>query len=379
MDGFHKIGAEMGMSVDFASLAGCRHGESAEKYTAKWHSVFEEADVFVVTGTNLQSEWIPLIRNAIVAGKSALILIDPNKVEVLNPLLAHFGMTITRQIIANRNPSEGQNIVQFRRDDECMRAPDLFGGVESVTVVLPRVIWYCAVDDAFPVLTATERQFVVNERDLPNNSEDPRQSACIVTWHGPKRQKIVAISGDVLDDPCESESGMLPGIDKNEQFARNLIRYLDRSTPVTPDGNALCDRIEQHLWLAIRCVLMGVASEDDWWTKYVPLSIRQKCANRREEEENKYPSCGYLDLPDLESILSKNWNIFLPLFKDCDAPPRKADALNWIGQVNSKYRRMAAHPLKRAIAGFRYSNDDLTFLAKWDDFSRRLADVAERK
>ncbi len=377
---FQQIGAEIGATFHFASLAGATQGGSAQPFLDKWERVFLEADAFIVTGRNLPDPpvYLPRIRDAIVAGKSALFDLNPNRLSVINPILAHFDMVAVLDVIANADPRADQSQLCLRRDDQCMRSLELFSGVESVTISTPRVIWYHG--SALPLLVATARQFVVDEGDL-RTSHDPRQCACMVGWCGPRGQVVIVVSGGLFYDPYD---GGVPGfsvthwrgIGGNEQLARNLFSYLTRSarheSTHLVDGTQLCDRIEINLCNFVLGTLKGQGSGTDWWTQFVPLPLRQKCAGRREEEGNRCPPEAYFDLTDLKTIISDQWRIFEPLFRQAQAPPKKSDALAWIDVVNTKYRRFEAHPLKRAIAGFRYGAEDLAFLRDWDGLTLRL-------
>jgi hypothetical protein len=217
---------------------------------------------------------------------------------------------------------------------------------------------------------------VVDEDDM-RTSHDARQCACMVGWSGNEGQRVIAMFGSLFGDPMSHLPGT--GIDVNEQLAKNLIGMF-RPDSTTHSAQILspdqyCDRIEVNLCEFVLRVLKN--HSNDWWTECVPLTIRQKCANRKEEDGNKYPPEAYFDLTDLEAIISGRWRTFEGLFRQVQAPPKKADALAWIKEVNSKYRRMAAHPLKRRIASFQFSAEDLSYLQKWDAFAQRLASLAD--
>ena len=59
------------------------------------------------------------------------------------------------------------------------------------------------------------------------------------------------------------------------------------------------------------------SSESGWWREGVPLGVRKKCVERREEDDSKewpQPYC-YTDLIDLKTILDSNWGVL------CDCLP----------------------------------------------------------
>jgi hypothetical protein len=53
------------------------------------------------------------------------------------------------------------------------------------------------------------------------------------------------------------------------------------------------------------------AEESGWWREGIPVSIREKCASRRElDDEPSGSSYAYTTLIDLSTIISKNWALF---------------------------------------------------------------------
>jgi hypothetical protein len=68
--------------------------------------------------------------------------------------------------------------------------------------------------------------------------------------------------------------------------------------------------IETHLHKQIYEILSEIYGEEEtgWWRRGIPLSIRQTCQIRREEDEEPVedPYC-YTDLLDLWHIFDKQW------------------------------------------------------------------------
>lgn len=167
-----------------------------------------------------------------------------------------------------------------------------------------------------------------------------------------------------------------PGIEANERFAKNLLSYLQRAVKAAKpeailDGNNLCDHIEENLAAFVLDTLSERAEGEDWWTEFVPLNIRTSCAQRQEEERNQFPREAYLCLIDLKTILEKNWRLFEHHFRAAGVGDKK-NGLEWIDAVNCKYRRMAWHPLKRHVTGFKYSSGDIEFLRERIGFLLKL-------
>lgn len=88
-------------------------------------------------------------------------------------------------------------------------------------------------------------------------------------------------------------------------------------------------------------------SEDKWWVRGIPLSIRQKCQSRREEDIRRQEAYAYTDLIDLQSILGNNWRFFEVDFhrisKQCKS---KNEFLNNLAKLN-EIRKVIMHPVRQ--------------------------------
>jgi predicted transcriptional regulator len=100
-------------------------------------------------------------------------------------------------------------------------------------------------------------------------------------------------------------------------------------------------------------------TEEGYWRKGVPVQIRKKCQDRREEDEEPCDSpFQYTTLIELSQIIKKNWNLFqtkLPKGYSSDGARIAKDLsrLNWI-------RNAVMHPVKRR----RWSEADFQFASK---------------
>jgi hypothetical protein len=100
-------------------------------------------------------------------------------------------------------------------------------------------------------------------------------------------------------------------------------------------------------------------AETGYWRKGVPVQIRKKCHERREEDEEPCDSpFQYTTLIELSQIIKKHWNLFqtkLPQAYSSDGPAIAKDLtrLNWI-------RNAVMHPVKRR----RWSEEDFQFASK---------------
>src|SRR5262245_54056036 len=100
-------------------------------------------------------------------------------------------------------------------------------------------------------------------------------------------------------------------------------------------------------------------AESGYWRKGVPVQIRKKCQERREEDEEPCDSpFQYTTLIELSQIIKKHWNLFqteLPKAYSSDGATIAKDLtrLNWI-------RNAVMHPVKRR----RWSEGDFQFASK---------------
>ena len=86
--------------------------------------------------------------------------------------------------------------------------------------------------------------------------------------------------------------------------------------------------------------------EAGWWRKGVPLNIRRKCQERREEDEGNElpePYC-YTDLIDLREILKNNW-AGLADFLHKEMRTQKKELLGDLVHLN-EIRRAVMHPVR---------------------------------
>jgi len=105
--------------------------------------------------------------------------------------------------------------------------------------------------------------------------------------------------------------------------------------------------------------------------KGVALTIRQKCAERFEEEKGQFPKEAYLDLIDLKTIMTANFANFEAALKSVGYEGGKKRSLEWMDRLN-KTRRLVGHPLKRHIAGYDFSSEECSFLTQCDERTRFL-------
>ena len=76
----------------------------------------------------------------------------------------------------------------------------------------------------------------------------------------------------------------------------------------SPSAETLFKAVEMRLAGFVLTVLKQ--SQPNWWEECVPLTMRQECAQRQEEEKNRWPKEAYFDLIDLKDLMQKNWKLF---------------------------------------------------------------------
>src|SRR5262249_15145230 len=155
-----------------------------------------------------------------------------------------------------------------------------------------------------------------------------RELTCMAAF-SPSAETVIVISASILLDRLVGpESLEWPGENANRRFALNLLDRLvrgQRGGSESDLGYQLCKQIENALFDLLQSAL-GSAF-DEWWYERVPLPIRQKCAQRREEERGRFPNQAYLDLTDLKQVIEHNWKIFEPAIRDAGWQGGKSQAL----------------------------------------------------
>lgn len=129
--------------------------------------------------------------------------------------------------------------------------------------------------------------------------------------------------------------------------------YRERARAIhfTRPSNVLYERvstIEVRLHNFIKDVLINEygSSENEWWIKGIPLTVRKKCADRQEEDDLKQERYAYRDLIDMQSILNSNWRLYEPYLKkvknECES---KKYFLDCLGKLN-EIRKVVMHPVR---------------------------------
>jgi hypothetical protein len=185
---------------------------------------------------------------------------------------------------------------------------------------------------------------------LLNSGLDPIQ---IAKRQGVSLLTILGYLDQMIGAGKLRRSDVLFSVDKNRRANPKTSEEHEIVRRYGSAGHALGDmyedirRVEVTLHARIRTSLEEKFGnhEEGWWGKGIPLLVRQKLQNRREEDDVKSEPYGYTDLLDLAEILDKNWgkiaeNLFVP-------PYEKQKILSNLRTLN-RIRRKVMHPVRSA-------------------------------
>ena len=131
---------------------------------------------------------------------------------------------------------------------------------------------------------------------------------------------------------------------------RTLEKWVRERLPPKPlvDAFEIVAFVEERLHIFIRQRLQQAfgKEETEWWTRGVPLTIRQKCAQRREEDPRREPPYNQTDLLDLKDIMDKNWQHFEADFQKVKGQFKsKKQFLGNLERLN-EIRKTVMHPVR---------------------------------
>jgi hypothetical protein len=359
-EGFSAIANRLGVQVESIAYDG-----STEGFLTAWkraERLMNEASAFFLPNELfLNSDQHPAqMHQRIAQDARVLVQLVPSSEDVMgkwNHWLARYDLTTT--VVRIHGPDSDHPRVTVKRDADSFRDARLFQGVDEVVLSQPWAIWYGG--ESLPLLLCGAKAELATEWDVPTEWNG-RELACMAIWYGDHGGGVLASSGPAFFDP------FLP---QNERLATNVIRFLCEAgteRPATPEDH--CQRIEVNLCIFVLGVVR--ATGEDWWTARVPLTIRQKCAARQEEEKCRLPKEAYLDLIDLKTIMEKEWKLFEAHLRAEGCEGGKEKSLAWLDRLN-ELRRMVGHPLKKYVAGYTFSAEEKDLLAKCDELALKLS------
>lgn len=110
-------------------------------------------------------------------------------------------------------------------------------------------------------------------------------------------------------------------------------------------------RIEIALHATIREALVRKYGDDEagWWRQGVPVSVRSKCQDRRErDEDDPCEAFCYSDLLHLDAILESEWSLLKDLLPDYSANRKQLSKdLRRLNRIRNK----VMHPVRGRVPG----------------------------
>ena len=136
-------------------------------------------------------------------------------------------------------------------------------------------------------------------------------------------------------------------------FPTGLQDYLEsRDEEGTEEAAAKVNRIHKRLFDYVIEALMSEHGVDDkaWWTKGVPVKIRQVCTSKWEEADRNGQEEGQLYLIHYVEICHQNWDLVKDVisFDAKDKSNKKANT-RWITHLN-EIRKITMHPEKGPLS-----------------------------
>jgi hypothetical protein len=371
---FAELARTMGLEVEWPDFGDLQSAEHAKRGWAQTERLLKEADAFVLDRFPLPRapELALLFHKRIDSGAHAVVFPhhgDRSSLEDWTHFLARY--YVRPSWVKLVGPADERTGLIFRRDEDCLRSPELFTGVDAVVADSPFALWYGG--EAWAVLVGAPSHWGVEaSTDFPDDWNG-REMACMAVWYGHSGGALIVASAyGILTDPVTPpRAGHSSGLANNRALARNLLRFLShakQSGGATPED--LCKRIEINLVDFVFGVLKPLG--DGWWVDHIPLSIRQKASARQEEEGNRRPKEAYLDLIDLKAIIANNWRLFEPHFLALGSRGGKDKSLQFLDRLN-EVRRLVGHPLKMHVSGYSFSPDERTLLVEADRLALDLA------
>lgn len=132
----------------------------------------------------------------------------------------------------------------------------------------------------------------------------------------------------------------------SDNWSRETVKRYGSSAHMLGDMYEELRTIETLLHTVIKMALIVKYGdgEDGWWHQGIPISVRQKCQQRREDDSPpKAEPFGYTDLIDLHDILSKEWSALHSIVtKEASRKPEMLKALKSLNHV----RKKVMHPVR---------------------------------
>jgi DNA sulfur modification protein DndB len=145
-------------------------------------------------------------------------------------------------------------------------------------------------------------------------------------------------------------SGVENGI---REFQREIC---NRFTNFAPDGlqkwiidnsgkfNDIVKTAAEKFEIGIKAKVYAALMEKfgaTWWKDGVPPDIRKDAVTTKIDEDSEEPDSEFLHLIDYKKIISRNWDIFKPIFADPGIKSNKDEQMKWFDKLNPIRNRQA--------------------------------------
>jgi len=336
-----------------------------------------EADCYIVSledCVRLEQIRAVLVEEIRSKQKRCLVL----AINELNPFLAEFDITMMPIRFFSYADSVTEDPRKFVISAECQDLAvqtSLLDGVRDIGVESPQMVSY--QEEATSLLRCEETVDAIDEGDLLVDLQ-PRYNTFASIWPVTglfdKSGGVIAIGAGGFNDPSLNQLGdYSPGIIQNFQLLQNTLKWLKKELPppnFSLQGSQLVHNIEVSLHDIVTIRLQQQLGEKDWWNKGVPLEVRRRAADKKEQDNNSIKEkTAYFDLLDYKKVIEKNWNLcFKPLF---EKPGKGKDkSLSWFTELN-KIRIKIAHSTKQRYSPL--TEDECKFLRRRLDFLNQLS------
>lgn len=137
-------------------------------------------------------------------------------------------------------------------------------------------------------------------------------------------------------------SGVETGVREFQREIHNVYKDFD------PDGlqkwiidnsdkfNDIARNVTEKYEVGIKNKVFSVLREkflESWWKDGVPQDIRKSAATTKIDEDSDEPEYEFLHLPDYRKIISRNWELFKPIFSDPSIKNNKDEQLKWFDKL----------------------------------------------
>jgi hypothetical protein len=180
-----ELAKSAGLIFEYPRFGNLRESEGVKRGWAFSRQLVDEADAFILDGLPLEGdpELAGRFHDRISSGARALIFPYHGNREGLRWWTDFLERYYIRPSLVKLVGAKGERAgLIFRREENCLRNPELFAGVVTVIAESPFALWYGG--EAWAVLVGSPEHWGVEaSTDLPDDWNG-REMACMAVWHG---------------------------------------------------------------------------------------------------------------------------------------------------------------------------------------------------